>query len=109
MRESCKISAMRPTTALLRAAGTAGVASAFCNSVEARGPPRKRRNSETASRGPTGEPPAVTTSASALAYLVATAVSVISDRGQNRAPRHPAYPATCGADLCSPARRQLAQ
>ena len=42
MRESFKISAMRPTTALLRPTGTAGVARAFCNSVEAA---KRRRES----------------------------------------------------------------
>src|ERR1035437_1727174 len=85
MGESWSRSAMRPTTARLRLPGTAGVVSAFSSSREAARALSKARSWLRAASGlrsgrSSGRrpPAAVVTSASALAYRVATAESVIS-------------------------------
>src|SRR5450759_303889 len=77
MGESWSRSAMRPPTARLRLPGQAGVVSAFSSSREAARALSEARSWLRASSG-RRPPAAVVTSASALAYRVATAESVIS-------------------------------
>src|SRR5271157_154993 len=75
--ESSRIPEICPITARLRPTGKAGVPRAFRNSADAASAAAKDRSSATASAGRTAEAPAVTTSARAFAYRVATAESVM--------------------------------
>src|SRR5262249_5207043 len=79
MGASWRRSAMRPTTARFRLAGTEDVIRTFFNSWDAASAASNARSWLSASSGRRPAPFAVVTSARALAYRVATTESIISD------------------------------